>query len=70
MSRANLEGYPAGEVEALTEKLNRLTPIWDFSSPRWLADNPSYWVDFSHFSDAVGVMMLDRMFSERLRNFG
>jgi hypothetical protein len=62
MSRANLEGYPDGELEALTEKLNRLTPIWDFSSPKWLADNSNYWADFSHFSDAVGLLMLDRMF--------
>jgi len=65
MSRANMEGYPDGELEALTERLNRLTPIWDFSSPEWLADNPNYWADFSHFSDAVGLLMLDRMF---LRN--
>jgi hypothetical protein len=65
MSRANIEGYPDGELEALTERLNRLTPIWDFSSPKWLADNPNYWADFSHFSDAVGLLMLDRMF---LRN--
>jgi hypothetical protein len=62
MSRANVEGYPDGELEALMEKLNRLTPIWDFSSPKWLADNPNYWADFSHFSDAVGLLMLDRMF--------
>jgi len=62
MSRANMEGYPDGELEALTERLNRLTPIWDFSSPKWLADNPNYWADFSHFSDAVGLLMLDRMF--------
>ena len=62
MSRANMEGYPDGELEALTERLNRLTPIWDFSSPKWLADNSNYWADFSHFSDAVGLLMLDRMF--------
>jgi hypothetical protein len=62
MSRTNLEGYPAGELEALAERLNRLTTIWDFASARSLADNPSYWVDFSHFSDAVGLLMLDRMF--------
>jgi hypothetical protein len=62
MSRANLEGYPDGEIEALTEKLNRLTAIWDFTSLQWLADTPNYWADFSHFSNAVGLMMLDRMF--------
>jgi hypothetical protein len=62
MSRTNLAGYPAGELETLTEKLNRLSPIWDFASARRLADNPSYWVDFSHFSDAVGLIMIDRMF--------
>jgi hypothetical protein len=62
MSHANMEGYPDGELEALTKTLNYLTPIWDFSSPKWLADNPSYWADFSHFSDAVGLLMLDRMF--------
>jgi hypothetical protein len=62
MVRANLNGYPPGELEALTDELNRLTPIWDFASPPWLADSPSYWVDFSHFSKAVGTMMIDRMF--------
>ena len=62
MFRANMDGYADGELEALMEELNRLTPIWDFSSPKWLADNPNYWADFSHFSDAVGLLMLDRMF--------
>jgi hypothetical protein len=63
MVRANLNGYPPGELEALTVELNRLTPIWDFASPPWLADNPSYWLDFSHFSKAIGTMMIDRMFA-------
>jgi hypothetical protein len=62
MSGANMNGYADGELEGLMEKINRLTPIWDFSSPKWLADNPNYWTDFSHFSDAVGLLMLDRMF--------
>src|SRR6185369_5138418 len=64
MSRANIAGYPDGELKALMERLNRLTPIWDFSSPTWLADNPNYWADFSHFSDAVGILMLERIFQE------
>ena len=63
MVRANLNGYPPGELEALTVELNRLTPIWDFASPPWLADGPSYWLDISHFSKAVGTMMIDRMFA-------
>jgi hypothetical protein len=62
MVRANLNGYPPGELEALTDELSRLTPIWDFASPPWLADSPGYWTDFSHFSNAVGTMMIDRMF--------
>jgi hypothetical protein len=62
MVRNNLERYPVGSLEALTEKLNRLTPIWDFASPPWLADNPSYWLDYSHFSRAVGTMMINRIF--------
>src|SRR5450631_229033 len=62
MVRANLNGYPPGELEALTAELNRLTPIWDFASPPWLADDPRYWLDISHFSKAVGTMMIDRMF--------
>lgn len=62
MVRANLNRYPPGELEALTDELNRLTPIWDFASPPWLADSPGYWVDFSHFSKAVGTMMINRMF--------
>jgi hypothetical protein len=62
MVRANLDGYPPGELEALTAELNQLTPMWDFSSPPWLADDPKYWADISHFSRAVGTMMIDRMF--------
>jgi hypothetical protein len=62
MVRTNLNGYPPGELEALMVELNRLTPIWDFGSPPWLADSPGYWVDFSHFSKAVGTMMINRMF--------
>jgi hypothetical protein len=63
MVRANLNGYPPGELEALTAELNRHTPIWDFASPPWLADDPRYWLDISHFSKAVGTMMIDRMFA-------
>jgi hypothetical protein len=63
MVRTNLNGYPPGELEALMVELNRLTPIWDFGSPPWLADNPSYWLDISHFSKEVGTMMIDRMFA-------
>ena len=63
MIRANLNAYPPGELEALSDELNRLTPIWDFASPPWLADSPGYWVDFSHYSKVVGTMMIDRMFA-------
>jgi len=63
MIRANMNGYSPGELEALTDEVAQLTPIWDFASPPWLADNPRYWVDFSHFSKAVGTMMLARMFA-------
>jgi hypothetical protein len=49
----------------LTAELNRLTPIWDFASPPWLADDPRYWLDISHFSQAVGTMMIERMFLGR-----
>ncbi len=62
MVRNNLERYPVGSLEALTEELNRLTPIWDFASPPWLANNPGYWLDYSHFSSAVGTMMINRIF--------
>jgi hypothetical protein len=58
-----VQGYPPGELEALTAELNRHTPIWDFASPPWLADGPGYWLDISHFSKAVGTMMIDRMFA-------
>jgi hypothetical protein len=33
MVRANLNGYPSGELEALTDELNRLTPIWPIVPP-------------------------------------
>jgi hypothetical protein len=73
MSGENLKGYSPSELEALMEKLNHLTPIWDFSSPPWLVDERHYWMDFSHFSNAIGSMMVNRMFSDDAyvrRDFG
>jgi len=58
-----LHAVQAGEyddVSSVLGDLRRITPVWYFGSPRWLARSPDYWADVSHFEPPIGRMMLER----------
>ena len=50
------------DLRDVVERLSRVVPVWDFTAPDWLARNPDFWDDPSHFKPTVGLMMLERMF--------
>jgi hypothetical protein len=50
------------EIDALTERLSRITPLWDFNSPPFIADRAEFWLDISHFDEKAGAMILARIF--------
>ena len=58
---ANSLYYPE-DLRDVVERLSRVVPVWDFTAPDWLARNPDFWDDPSHFKPTVGLMMLERMF--------
>jgi hypothetical protein len=58
----NLEANGPAEIDALTDRLSRITPLWDFNSPPEIAGDDSFWLDVSHFNAKVGTMMLTRVF--------
>ena len=62
MIRENLDLHEPGMIDALTERISKIAPLWDFNSPPLIASRKEYWVDVSHFDRAAGKMMIDRMF--------
>jgi len=60
----NLEQNDPVKIEAIAERVARITPVWDFNFQRFFADNQDYWVDNSHFTTKVASMMLAQIFGE------
>jgi hypothetical protein len=58
----NLDLNGPAEIDALTERLSRITPLWDFNSVPLIAGKDEYWLDNSHFDAKAGTMMLTRIF--------
>jgi len=53
--------YDPADLRDVVERLSRIVPLWDFTSPAWLAADTAYWDDSSHFKPTVAAMMLDRI---------
>jgi hypothetical protein len=53
--------YEPADLRDVVERVSRIVPVWDFSAPAWLAFDPTYWEDSSHFKPTVAAMMLERM---------
>jgi hypothetical protein len=69
----NLDLNGPAEIDALTERLSTITPLWDFNSPPFIAGRDEYWLDNSHFDQKAGAMMLGRIFDHddgRANNWG
>ena len=58
----NLDLNGRTEIDALTERLSRITPLFDFNAVPVIADKDEYWLDNSHFDQRAGAMMLARIF--------
>ena len=59
---SNIALYRPGELEAIGERLNRITDIWDFAAPGPVTGMTGVWIDYAHFKPAIGAMMIARMF--------
>jgi hypothetical protein len=70
--------HPASMIiddrDEAVERISRIVPLWDFSNPGWVPDDPQLWLDSSHFKPDVGRAMLGRMLGDevpvRWRDFG
>jgi hypothetical protein len=62
LQEINALSFEPGHLEAMVQRINQLADVWDFSAPAWLARDPSYWLDNSHFKPEIAAMMLERMF--------
>ena len=58
----NLDLNGPAEIDALTERLSRVTPLFDFNAVPFIADKNEYWLDDSHFDQKAAAMMLARIF--------
>ena len=61
-ARANSAARNVAEIARVVDDLAKITPVWEFGAPDWLADRTDLWFDASHFDRAVGRMMLARIF--------
>ncbi|MBN9582689.1 MAG: hypothetical protein J0G37_14455 [Afipia sp.] len=62
IERSKLDSFTPGDLEAVRERLNRITDLWDFSMPGLVSDRPELWIDTGHYKPAIGTMMIVRMF--------
>jgi hypothetical protein len=66
--------FAPGEIEAATDGMSRIVPLWDFSAPNALLDDPQRWTDPVHFDAKVAQMMLGRILDDEVpsewRDFG
>ena len=65
LSLPNAKGLDAAELRAVIGEIANVVPVWDFSAPSALSVRADLWLDQSHFGQAIGAMMLDRMYLGR-----
>jgi hypothetical protein len=62
ISRAETANFDPADLNRASDMISRIVPLWNFTDPAGLPDDPLLWRDFSHFQPAVGQLMLDRIF--------
>jgi hypothetical protein len=73
LSAANLDRLKPRELEFIVEAIGKVVPVWDFGQRPPAARGEGggeesealakdLWLDASHYSQAVGAMMMDRMY--------
>ena len=70
LSESVLRYYDPQDLRTVVADVSRITPIWDFGWPAWLSARKDLWTDHSHFTPAVGRMMIERIFTGRLPEGG
>jgi hypothetical protein len=63
LNAQNASEFLPERLSQTVARINQLTDLWDFSAPDWLAQDPLYWTNPTHFKTPVASMMLQRMFS-------
>jgi hypothetical protein len=61
--KLNQLSFLPGHLQEMTARIAQVTPVWDFESPPWLASDPAYWFEASHFKPEIATMMLRRMYA-------
>jgi hypothetical protein len=62
LNRGNASWSDQDSLAEVVEQISRIVAVWDFSRTEWLAGQPRFWLDTSHFNPEVGLMMLSRIF--------
>lgn len=63
LNRLNQLTFSPGHLQEMTARIAQVTPVWDFESPAWLASDPVYWFEASHFKPEIAALMLRRMYA-------
>lgn len=50
------------EVRRAIDKISKVTPLWDFTVPRWPSERADFWIDRTHFTPQLAAIMLRRIF--------
>ena len=62
LSGANADALDRDELKFIVAQIGKVVPVWDFTAPSPLARRKDLWLDASHYVEAVGTMMIDRMY--------
>jgi hypothetical protein len=63
LHKLNQSSFLPGHLQEMAVRVAQVTPVWDFESPAWLASDPAYWFEASHFKPEIAALMLRRMYA-------
>ena len=56
--------YDPADMSRAVDEISRVVPLWDFTGTSAVTNHSNLWIDTSHFSAEVSLLMLKRIFSE------
>jgi hypothetical protein len=63
LHKLNQLSFLPGHLQEMAGRVAQVTPVWDFESPAWLASDPAYWFEASHFKPEIAALMLRRVYA-------
>jgi len=66
LSREWALDFDPEDLRQVADIVSGVVPLWDFTDPKGLSDDPAAWVDRWHFREPVGRLMLDRIFGAEM----